>query len=81
MADQTKGKSSKGNPAAHRMSNTHRKERRAVSWRQGQARKRRNIAINEAYAAEKAAHGGLGRRERRRIGLAEQIPLSLQVFV
>ena len=50
---QTNG--SKGNPASHRMMNPRLKEKRAKSWKRGEARKVRNREANDARAAANLA--------------------------
>ena len=61
MADQPGRKSSKGNPATHRMSNAALKERRAASWARG--RRRKEARIKAQKDREKA------NRERRAQGI------------
>jgi hypothetical protein len=54
MANQPRNRANKGNPAAHRMANDRRKNRRAESWRNGQVRKAaRRTAQAEAEAANR----------------------------
>ena len=66
----------KGNPASTRQANLKKIAGRAHSWRLSQIQHRDREQASSELHAERLAHHGLGRRERRRIeaGVRAQIP-------
>lgn len=58
-------KSSKGNPASHRMMNDNLKKRRARSWARGEERKRLRHLENEARHQANLEAGFTNRQARR----------------